>query len=222
MDPRLLAFGPAGHLQTHPNTASLIFALSPEQGRVEAARKPVPGAPLPLSAGHFLGMLVCTGPRTEGRFGWGKWSFDMGPDEEQIALVRASKALVGCSALELRVYPLVKALDLDTGVKLDEPPVWRGKGSRLTTWSELDGAPGKSVLADAKRGLALKLDAEGRLVMDWYHRAKASVFFEIDALVDERRRHGGPPPAMRVVLQRDTATGQPWYRAKETVFETLR
>lgn len=177
------------------------------------------GVPPP---GELVAVMVATGRKwvsTGTRVArFGGWTFEMGPDEEQIALLGDPKALATATDLELRIF----ALDADygdaVGPAASQPVASRASASRLTKWSPVREAD--RVLSDGKRGLRIDYTA-GRLSMEWWHVARSSVFFEMDAL-----RRKSPRPFMRCVLTLDGAgpTGpgdKGWYQADSTTFTPL-
>lgn len=221
MNPALLALGAKSTLQTHPNTASWMFLHSGDGARTLADGKPHSEGVGLGSVGTFAGLLVSTGRKMSGSFECGGWSFSMAPDQEQLALVVDPKALATCDALELFVYPLDREIVLDDDPTTALEPQLRLRSERPTTWEKVDGLPQAARLADGVRGLGVRADAAGRWVMDWFHTADASVFQEIGPLVKRWRSEGGARPALRIVLRRDPARSGTWYRARETIFETL-
>lgn len=218
MDPELLALGPSRRLQTHPNTASFLYRRSEAWLAAEAKTPLEPGTPLPPPGDGLVGVMLTTGPRTSGTFHCGTWSFDMEPDEEQVALAVSPKDLLDVPGLELRVYPLAADVKPEHGPGSDLTVEWRGRGSRLTSWRRLAGSPSSTMLADGDRALGLRLDDDGRLVMDWAHRVKKSMFYEVDGLARDWRKGHGSFPVLRVLLRRGAGEGGPWYQAKETPF----
>lgn len=214
------AVSPGRTLQTHPD---IILAMHAPEDRGRRARLEFPkedpaGRPEPI--GPAVALMVATGDRWvksgTRRAKVGQHLFEVGPDEEQIVVFEDPKSLGELSVLEIRVYDLPTMEGQPFPDAAQRSVVYRGRASRLTKWGAVTEADG--ALSDGKRGLRIATDG-GPLRMDWWHVARSSVFYEMDAL-----RRKSVDPFIRAILsaegQGPSAAGG-WFQARTTLFEPL-
>lgn len=208
----LAGLDPDATLQVFPE-----FLVLMHRSRSGAQAADYAKAPPSKPGGPLLAAMVTTGKRS-GRVDVGGWTFDMGRNEEQIASLVEPAALARESALELWIYPLegaeqARVIDVDPS-KI----VFRAKGSRLTRWSKVREADG--VRADDTRGLRMHVDADGALVMDWWHVVDDDVFCNVDDDVPAGQ------PALVTMLSTEAQAPESlaragWFQAERTRFDRL-
>ncbi len=214
------AVSPGRTLQTHPD---IILSMHAREQRAGRARLEIPkedpgGRPEPI--GPAVALMVATGDRWvksgTRRAKVGQHLFEVGPDEEQIVVFEDPKNLGELSVLEIRVYDLPTVEGQPFPDASQRSVVYRGRASRLTKWSAVTEAA--EALSDDKRGLRCSVDG-GSLTMDWWHVARSSVFYEMEAL-----RRKAVDPFIRAILSAEgsgpSADGG-WFQARTTRFEQM-